>query len=430
MSLIDTAQPLDGPAALGAPAPGARGPLAWLARIPRPLRLAAYLVVGVALLTMARLYTGAGQLTAQGTFQSALELALPIALAGLGGLWAERAGVVNIGLEGMMALGTWFGAYGAIAYGPWTGVLLGVLGGAVGGLLHALATVTFGVDHIISGVAINLLGVGVTEFLTSVSWNGLSAKESPTIPATITKVDLTPFLNGPLRDLSRQRRPVLSDLANLWLAVTANVSLLVVLAIALFPLSWYLLWRTPMGLRLRAVGEDPEAADSLGVKVYRMKYLAVTVSGALSGLGGVLLVYLFSGKFQSGQTGGRGFIGLAAMIFGNWRPGGLIAGAGLFGFMDSMQSQVDETSHALLIVVSLVFVGCAAWTLHRRRWISVGIFLALAAGCWWWYEQTEELPRELIPYFPHITTLLVLVFASQRLRMPAADGRVYRRSGR
>jgi len=430
MTTVDTGNPLTSPTG-GAIAPASSsGPLALLARIPRPVRLLAYLVVGVSILTISRLYTDASQLTAQGTFQSAIQLALPIGLAGLGGLWAERAGVVNIGLEGMMALGTWFGAYGAIAYGPWTGVLFGVLGGAVGGLLHALATVTFGVDHIISGVAINLLGVGITEFLTSVSWNGASSKESPSIPSNIVRVDLTPFLNSPLRTLSGQKRPVLSDLANLWLAATANVSLLVVIAVLLFPLTWYVLWKTPLGLRLRSVGEDPEAADSLGVNVYRMKYLAVTVSGALSGLGGVVLVYLFAGKFQSGQTGGRGYIGLAAMIFGNWRPGGLIAGASLFGFMDSMQSQVDATSHALLIVIALVFACCALWTTFKRRWISVGIFVLLAAGCWWWYTQTDELPSELIPYFPHITTLLVLVFASQRLRMPAADGKVYRRSGR
>jgi simple sugar transport system permease protein len=408
--------------------PAARpGPLA---RIPRWARLPLYTVVGVALLSLARIITGAGQLTAEGTFQSAVQLALPIGLAGLGGLWAERAGVVNIGLEGMMVLGTWFGAYGGITYGPWQGVALGVLGGAVGGLLHAVATVSFGVDHIISGVAINLLGVGLAEFLTSVSYGGVSTRESPTIAAEITRVDLLPFLKGPLRDLSGQHRFFLSDLADLVLALTANVSLLLVLCLLLFPATWYVLWRTPLGLRLRSVGEDPEAAESLGVKVYRMKYLAVTASGALAGLGGVTLVYLFSGKFQSGQTNGRGFIGLAAMIFGNWRPGGLVAGAGLFGFMDSMQSQVESTSHALLIVAALAFVLGALRALTLRKWIGAGVLTVAAAGSWWWYEQTDALPRELIPYFPHFTTLLVLVFASQRLRMPAADGRIFRRGGR
>ncbi|MGI8754546.1 MAG: ABC transporter permease [Acidimicrobiales bacterium] len=425
MTAVDTGDPLTRPTG-GAVAPRASA----LVHLPRWARLLGYVVAGVVILSLGRVLTGAGQLTAEGTLQSAVALALPIALAGLGGLWAERAGVVNIGLEGMMVLGTWFGAFGGVYYGPWTGVLLGVAGGAVGGLIHAVATVTFGVDHIISGVAINILGVGLTDFLTTVSFGGASSRESPALVSNVGRVDLLPFLKGPLRTLSGQHRFFLSDLADLVLALTANVSLLILLSVALFPVTWYLLWKTPIGLRLRSVGEDPDAADSLGVKVYGLKYLAVSVSGGLAGLGGVTLVYLFSTQFVTGQTNGRGFIGLAAMIFGNWRPGGLIVGAGLFGFMDSMQSQVSETSHALLIVVALVFGVAGAWTARQRRWKAAALFAVLALGSWWWYDQTTELPREIIPYFPHLTTLLVLVFASQRLRMPAADGRVWRRSGR
>ena len=413
------------------PEPKAPGRMeTMMLRIPRWMRLPLYLCLGIAVLSATRVITGAGQLTAENTFQSAIYLSLPIALAGLGGLWAERAGVVNIGLEGMMVLGTWFGAYGGIAYGPWQGVALGVVGGAIGGLLHAIATVVFGVDHIISGVSINLLAVGLTEFLTSVSWDQASARESPTIPTNVANVDLIPFLKGPLRTLGGQHRFFLSDAANGILAVTTHVSLLIIVALALFPLTYFVLWKTPFGLRLRSAGEDPDAADSLGVHVYRMKFIAVMISGALSGLAGVVLVYLFSGKFQSGQTGGRGFIGLAAMIFGNWRPGGLLVGAGLFGFMDSMQSQVEETSHALLVGAALMFFITALACAYRRLWRSTGLFLVLAAGCVYWYETTNELPREIIPYFPHVTTLLVLVFASQRLRPPAADGKVWRRGGR
>ena len=154
------------------------------------------------------------------------------------------------------------------------------------------------------------------------------------------------------------------------------------------------------------------------------------LSGAFAGLGGVMLVYLFAEKFQSGQTGGRGYIGLAAMIFGNWRPGGLLLGAGLFGFMDSMQSQVDSTAHALLVVAALLLGVMATRQLVARKWLSAAVLAVLGGLFYFWYTQTDELPREMIPYFPHITTLLVLVFASQRLRMPAADGKIYRRSGR
>ena len=426
-AVVDTGSELVDPQDSGA---GDRRP-DLISRLPRSVRFPLYLVVGVAILSLARVITGAGQLTAEGTFHSALQLSMPIALAGLGGLWAERAGVVNIGLEGMMVLGTWFGAYGAIAYGPWTGVLLGVLGGAVGGLLHAIATVSFGVDHIISGVAINLLAVGFTNFLTTTtsSW-GEQTKESPQIPKNVGNVDLVPFLKGPLETLSGQNRFFFSDLARMMLGLTTNVSMLVVLGVLLFPATYFVLWRTPVGLRLRSVGEDPEAADSLGVKVYGMKYLAVMLSGAFAGLGGVMLVYLFAEKFQSGQTGGRGYIGLAAMIFGNWRPGGLILGAGLFGFMDSMQSQVDSTAHALLVVAALLLGVMALRQLVARKWLSSAILAVLGGLFYFWYTQTDELPREMIPYFPHITTLLVLVFASQRLRMPSADGKIYRRSGR
>lgn len=428
-----TEVPIDDPA----PAPSTtaattrrRNPIAVaLTRLPRWVRFPIYLFGLVAVLALARVITGANQLTGEGTFQSAIQLALPIALAGLGGLWSERSGVVNIGLEGMMVLGTWFGAYGGIAYGPWQGVALGVLGGALGGLLHAIATVGFGVDHIISGVAINILGVGMCEFLTSVNWDQASTKESPSIPANVARVDLLPFLKEPLRNLAGQNRFFISDLADLLVGATANVSLLVLLALSLFPLTWYVMWKTPFGLRLRSAGEDPDAADSLGVDVIKMKFLAVTTSGAMAGLGGVLLVYLFASKFQSGQTSGRGFIGLAAMIFGNWRPAGLITGAGLFGFMDSMQSQVDATSHALLIVAALMFAGATIYCLVGRSWRFAGLFAVASGACWWWYHQTDRLPRELIPYFPHVTTLLVLVFASQRLRMPTADGKIWRRGG-
>ncbi|MCU1380134.1 MAG: putative simple sugar transporter permease protein, partial [Acidimicrobiales bacterium] len=133
-----------------------------LPRIPRAVVIVAGAVI---LLAVVRVLTGANDLTSAGTFSAALRLAVPIALVALGGVFCERAGVVNIGLEGMMILGTWFGAYGGVRFGPWWGVALGILGGALGGLLHAVATVTFNVDHVVSGVAINILGLAVARYL-------------------------------------------------------------------------------------------------------------------------------------------------------------------------------------------------------------------------------------------------------------------------
>jgi ABC-type uncharacterized transport system permease subunit len=396
-------------------------------RLPTWARWLTYLVGGVLVLSVAKAVSGVEPLTAANTFRSALELSIPIGMAALGGLWAERAGVVNIGLEGMMILGTWFGAWGAIQYGPWWGVVLGVVGGAVGGLLHAVATVSFGVDHIVSGVAINILALGTTNFLTTIAYDG-ATNSSPTIPGTIGRVDLLPFLKTPLENLAQQGRFFLSDLAGLILGLTTDVSWIVIIALLLLPATWFVLWRTPFGLRLRSVGEDPEAAETLGVPVYTMKYVAVIVSGALSGLGGVALVLMFSGQFQNGQTNGRGFIGLAAMIFGNWQVGGLVLGAGLFGFMDAMQSQVDAAAHAILLVAAILSALLGFRALLRRRWAVAAIVAAVALGFFVWYVSSDAIPTELIPFLPHLTTLAVLVFSAQRLRPPAADGRIFRRS--
>jgi len=396
-------------------------------RVSLPVRYMLTAAAAMLLLAITRAVTDQTPMTAPGTFSSAIELAMPIALAGLGGLWAERAGVVNIGLEGMMILGTWFGAWGGIEYGPWWGVALGALGGAVGGLLHAVATVSFGVDHVISGVAINILGAGTARFLTGVAYEG-GQTQSPQVPGRIPSFDV-PFLGGALDDLADKHWFLVSDVASLLTAVTHNVSWLVIIGLALFPLTYWILWRTPVGLRLRSVGEDPYAAESLGVNVYRMKYLAVVVSGALAGLAGATLIYVFARQFQDGQTNGRGFIGLAAVVFGNWRPGGLLAGAALFGFTDALQSQQDSVAHGLLLFVSLLVAAIGARLLARRegkRAVAALVVSLLVLVVW---SGTERIPNQLIPVTPHITTLLVLVFAAQHLRMPAADGVPYRKGG-
>ncbi|MEP6463000.1 MAG: ABC transporter permease [Frankiaceae bacterium] len=391
------------------------------------------------LLSFVRVITGQEDITSSGTMGAALRLAIPIGMAGLGGLFAERAGVVNIGLEGMMILGTWFGAWGGFQFGPWWGVLAGIAGGALGGLLHAVATVTFGVDHIVSGVAINILGAGVARYLSVIAYAhtpGGGATQSPEIKRDIQTVTL-PVLSGgtffgwhspdPLGSLERHRWFLVSDLAGILHGLTAGVSLLAVVAVLLIPASYFLLWRTALGLRLRSVGENPVSAESLGVPVYRMKYLAVIISGGLAGLGGAFLSIVGSSIYREGQTGGQGFIGLAAMIFGNWRPGGLAAGAALFGYADALQLREQSAVHALLLFTALLLALLAVRSAVRRA-IRSAVFSAVAAAAFAiWFFGSDAVPPEFVSFTPHIVTLLVLSLAAQRLRMPAADGQPYRK---
>jgi len=405
----------------------------------RLVRAAMLMVLVLLALSFVRLVTHASDLTSSGTFSATLRVSIPILLAALGGLYAERAGVVNIGLEGMMILGTWFGAWAGWHWGPWTGVLVGVMGGAAGGLLHAVATVTFGIDHIVSGVAINILAAGATRFLSVVAYTNVSGAgitQSPHVNGTIGELTLPVLAGGRffglktpdfLGWLERQHWFFVSDLGALGKGLTAQVSLLTLLAVALIPLTYWLLWRTPFGLRLRSVGEHPMAAESLGVPVYTMKYIAVTISGALAGLGGVFLVLEEAGIYREGQVGGRGFIGLAALIFGNWRPGGVVVGAGLFGYSDALQLRSNTSIHGLLLFIAIAAAAVGLWFLIRSR-VTTGVAAVVVASLvFWWFAGTKAVPDEFISITPYVVTLLVLAVAAQRLRPPAADGRPYRK---
>jgi simple sugar transport system permease protein len=397
----------------------------------RPLSLPMLLLAiagGLVVLAAVRAVSGANDLTSSGAVRAALQSAVPIGLAGLGGLWAERAGVVNIGLEGQMILGTWFGAWAGYHYGPWAGVVAGIIGGGLGGLLHALATVTFGVDHIVSGVAITILAGGIARYLSQLAFKGLpggGVTQSPSVPELPRwSVPGVGALGGP----EARHWFLLSDLAGVLRGALTQVSALTVIAVLLVPATYWVLWRTAFGLRLRSCGENPHAAESLGVNVYRYKYYGVVMSGALAGLGGVFLSMVASSIYLQGQTGGRGFIGLAAMIFGNWRPGGLAAGALLFGYTDALQLRGGSTSvHALLLFVAVVLLGVGLWQLRRRRRMIGGIAVGLAVSTAVVYATTKGIPAEFVSAAPHITTLVVLALASQRLRPPAADGQPYRR---
>ncbi|MFI7127532.1 ABC transporter permease [Nonomuraea sp. NPDC050153] len=405
----------------------------------------------ILLMSLVRVVSGQNDITSSGTFAAALLLAVPIGLAGLGGLWAERAGVVNIGLEGMMVLGTWFAGWAGYQWGAWAALLAGLLGGALGGLIHAIATVSFGVDHIISGVAINLLGPGVTRFLSEVLYKegthagdaGAGITSSPAITSPAPSISLPLLSDGPdlLGKLEGTHWFLLSDLAGILRGLTHNVNVLVVLAVLLLPVTFFVLWHTAFGLRLRSAGENPWAAESLGVNVYRIKYVAVVISGAFAGLGGVFLVFV-STKYVEGQTQGRGFIGLAAMIFGNWRPGGLAVGASLFGYADGLQLRSTQSITSFFLFGAVLLLGYLI--IKVRRMLSPGrpaelaargvreytLMAVAAAGMvvlFWLWRTVDQLPNEFVFITPHVLTLLVLMVASQRLRMPKADGVRYRR---
>ena len=404
------------------------------------MKILRYATMLVFVLASIRVITGASDLTSTGTASAALLLSIPIVLAALGGLFSERAGVVNIGLEGMMIMGAWAGGYIGSQHGPWFGLLAAMIFGSVGALVHAIATVTFGVDHVVSGVAINIIAAGLVRYLSTLmykngSWPGPS--QSPGIE-TIPLNGL-PVLSGGqyfgwkspdlLGSIANLNWFFISDLASILRGLTGDVSYVTVVAISFVPLAYFILWRTAFGLRLRSAGEAPVAAESLGVNVYAMKYAGVLISGGLAGLGGGFLAIVAASNYQENQVAGRGYIGLAALLFGNYRPGGLLAGAGLFGFADALQLRDSAAIHALLllIVVILAFVAFRKFKSGKQ----IGGLLALTAAGFtlWFYFAVDELPGQLVTMTPYIATLLVMALASQRLRMPAADGMPYRRGG-
>lgn len=396
-------------------------------------RLVLMALVGLIIASITRIASGHDELTSSIAIGGAINAAMPIMLAGLGGLWSERAGVVNIGLEGQMILGTWFAADFAWKSGsPWMLIVGGLVGGLIGGILHAIMTVGFGVDQIISGVAINLLAPGIAKYLSGIvfaSTQGLAAGGGPTQSPKVNVLSTFDWkaADNWLGKVNGHHWFLISDIAGLLDGVVSSLNWLTVIALLLIPVTWFVLWRTTFGLRVRSVGENPTSAETLGVKVYTMKTVAVLISGMLAGLAGAFLVQ-YTGVYHDGQTNGRGYIGLAAMIFGNWRPGGLLAGSSLFGYTDALQQQQStQTVHALLLVVAIVLVLAALWSFYKGRRTQAFVALGFGVLVWVWYATTNEIPAQFATYSPQILTLLVLAVASQRLRMPAADGLPWRR---
>ena len=263
---------------------------------------------------------------------STVRLSTPLLLAALGGLYCERAGVINIALEGLMLAGAFTAA--AVTYyagNPWAGLLAGVGAGAAVAMIHAIACIRFRADQVVSGTAINILMFGAPALLSGALFASTGA--TPQIPQS----QLLP------------RAPV-------------------VIAFVLVPLTWYVLYRTPFGLRVRAVGENPEAADAAGVGVARLRYMAVILSGALAGIGGAYLSVGQSSLFTRNMTAGRGFIALAALIFGKWRPVQTMLACLLFGFAEAVSIQmqgvvkipvqfIQIVPYVLTMVVLAGFIG-------------------------------------------------------------------------
>jgi general nucleoside transport system permease protein len=285
-------------------------------------------------------------------FFSTIRLATPLLLAALGGMFSERAGVINIALEGLMLAGAFTAA--AITHysgSPWVGLLAAVLAGVGVALIHAVASIRFRADQVVSGTAINILMLGVPALLSGAFF--LSSGSTPQIP----QENLIPWT------------PVL-------------------LAFALVPLTWYVLFRTPFGLRLRAVGENPGAADAAGVSVPRLRYAAVLLSGALAGIGGAYLSIGQSSLFTRNMTSGRGFIALAALIFGKWRPVQTMFACLLFGLTEAVAIQLQGEEL---------------------------------------FGMEEEIPNQFIQIIPYLLTIIVLAGFIGRARAPRALGLPYQK---
>jgi general nucleoside transport system permease protein len=295
-----------------------------------------------------------------------LRAATPLTFAALGGIFSERSGVVNIGLEGMLLMGAFFGFLGADKLGAWWwGIVTGIIAGAALALVHAFISIHLRADQIVSGTAVNFLALGITGYFFIEVYTD---QGTPGDVSTIPSVSLT-WLGIPDDSFVNK--------------AFGEMNLLIWVALVLVLVSHFVLFHTPIGLRLRSVGEHPKAADTVGISVYVTRYAAVVLSGALAGIGGVYLSNGITHSFSENMSAGRGFIALAAVIFGRWRPFGAFAACLLFGFTE-----------ALALRLPGAYGEDAAWTT---------LFRAL----------------------PYVVTLVVVAGVVGRSIPPAAVGRPY-----
>lgn len=301
-----------------------------------------------------------------GLIAATLRTATPLIFAGLGGVFSERSGVVNIGLDGMMTMGAFFAVYGTYVTGnPAMGVVFAILAGMAISLVHAVLSIHLKADQVISGTAINLFSSALASFLIfKIFKKGGQTDIVQALPYNIPA--------------SLKAVPVIGPLLS-------GINWFVIIAIILVFVTHYVLFKTPLGLRIRSVGEHPKAADTLGINVYAMRYLCVILSGALAGLGGAALVGV-TPVYREGMVAGRGFIALAAMIFGNWKPFGTMWACMLFAFGGSFQ----------------IFAQGFSW----------------------------HLPTEFYSSIPYILTMLALAGFVGKTTAPAADGVPYEKGNR
>jgi ABC-type uncharacterized transport system permease subunit len=298
-----------------------------------------------------------------GMLVSSLVRATPVALAALSGIYSERSGVVNIGIEGMMLGGAFVSVVVAsVSKSMFAGIVGGILAGVLLALLHGVLSIRFRVDQIVSGTGIIILALGLTSYLQRAVLNANQHLNQPG-PA-IAAVPVPGLWKIPL-------------LGPLFFRQSPIIYAMIVLLVVTHILMCYTRW----GLRIRSVGEHPRAADTLGINVFRTRYISVLISGAMAGLAGAYMSIGLAGRFNEGMTAGKGFLGLAAMIFGNWNPAGAFLGSLIFGFFDSWQEKL-----AIL---------------------QVGV------------------PGEWLAMVPYVVTMIVLAGVIGRARMPAADGQPY-----
>jgi len=322
-------------------------------------------ILVAALLIMAFLVwaTRGKSLNLTGMMVSSLVRATPIALAALSGIYSERSGVVNIGIEGMMLAGSFASVvFASVTGNMFIGVIGGMLAGLMLGALHGVLSIKYKVNQIVSGAGIIILALGLTSYLQR------------------SILNVYPHLNQPGPAISSLSIPILWKVPVLG-PVLFNLSPIIYAMFALLIITQILMNKTRWGLRVRSVGEHPKAADTLGINVFRVRYISVMLSGAIAGLAGTYMSIGAAGRFNEGMSAGKGFLGLAAMIFGNWNPFGAFAGSLIFGFFDSWQEKL-----------SLLQVG---------------------------------IPVDLLGMAPYIATMVVLAGFIGRSRMPAADGIPY-----